>query len=210
MADAMARRWTTVGISWGSMRIGNRPKQSERCCWRVAGSEAGAVDHENAIVFHPRQRGALATTVPAPPPLEKLVRPAFAAGMECRSQCGACCIALSISSPIPGMPRGKPAGTPCVQLLPGFRCALFGRTERPAVCASLRPDPAMCGRSREEAMFFLTRLEAATSSPDVAGAERGGASRDGAEGGPSQRCFSQQLAVSSPEPPAPTGQKTPA
>ncbi|MBF7801077.1 YkgJ family cysteine cluster protein, partial [Klebsiella pneumoniae] len=29
--------------------------------------------------------------------------------MECRTDCGACCIAPSISSPIPGMPQGKPA-----------------------------------------------------------------------------------------------------
>ncbi|MFS9540720.1 YkgJ family cysteine cluster protein, partial [Klebsiella pneumoniae] len=26
--------------------------------------------------------------------------------MECRTDCGACCIAPSISSPIPGMPQG--------------------------------------------------------------------------------------------------------
>jgi Fe-S-cluster containining protein len=30
--------------------------------------------------------------------------------MNCRLGCGACCIAPSISSPIPGMPQGKPAG----------------------------------------------------------------------------------------------------
>ena len=30
--------------------------------------------------------------------------------MNCREGCGACCIAPSISSPIPGMPHGKPAG----------------------------------------------------------------------------------------------------
>ncbi|NYZ53719.1 YkgJ family cysteine cluster protein, partial [Escherichia coli] len=29
--------------------------------------------------------------------------------MECRPGCGACCTAPSISSPIPGMPDGKPA-----------------------------------------------------------------------------------------------------
>lgn len=84
--------------------------------------------------------------------------------MNCRSGCGACCIAPSITSPIPGMPRGKPAGVPCVQLLPDFRCALFGRPERPAVCASLRPTQEMCGASREEALAFLTRLETLTRS----------------------------------------------
>ncbi|MGR5456700.1 YkgJ family cysteine cluster protein, partial [Vibrio alfacsensis] len=30
--------------------------------------------------------------------------------MDCRLGCGACCIAPSISSPIPGMPNGKPSG----------------------------------------------------------------------------------------------------
>ena len=60
------------------------------------------------------------------------------------------------------MPRGKPAGVPCVQLLPDLRCALFGRPERPAVCASLRPTEEMCGADRAEAMAFLTRLEMLT------------------------------------------------
>lgn len=82
--------------------------------------------------------------------------------MECRPQCGACCIAPSISSPIPGMPHGKPAGIPCVQLLPDLRCALFGKPERPAVCVSLRPHASMCGASREEAMQHLGELELAT------------------------------------------------
>jgi uncharacterized protein len=60
------------------------------------------------------------------------------------------------------MPQGKPAGIPCVQLLPDLRCALFGRPERPAFCASLRPSQEMCGATREDAMDFLTRLESAT------------------------------------------------
>ena len=79
--------------------------------------------------------------------------------MVCQNGCGACCIAPSITSPIPGMPHGKPAGIPCVQLLPDFRCALFGRPERPAFCASLRPTEAMCGADREEALRGLARLE---------------------------------------------------
>jgi Fe-S-cluster containining protein len=83
--------------------------------------------------------------------------------MDCRPGCGACCIAPSISSPIPGMPDGKPAGVRCVQLLPDFRCALFGKAERPAVCASLRPNEAMCGANRDEALAFLRCLQAATN-----------------------------------------------
>ena len=83
--------------------------------------------------------------------------------MECRIGCGACCIAPSISSPIPGMPGGKPAGVRCAQLTPDNRCALFGRPERPAICASLRPLAEMCGRSNQEAMIRLTLLERATA-----------------------------------------------
>ncbi|HTJ77371.1 MAG TPA: YkgJ family cysteine cluster protein [Rariglobus sp.] len=82
--------------------------------------------------------------------------------MECRPDCGACCIAPSITSPIPGMPHGKPAGIPCVQLLPDFRCALFGRPERPAFCASLRPSESMCGSNRGDAMDYLGGLERQT------------------------------------------------
>jgi hypothetical protein len=60
------------------------------------------------------------------------------------------------------MPNGKPAGIPCVQLLPDYRCALFGHSERPAVCLSLRPTEEMCGITRDEALAHLTRLELAT------------------------------------------------
>jgi len=82
--------------------------------------------------------------------------------MECRSGCGACCIAPSISSPIPGMPEGKPAGVRCVQLTADNHCAVFGRPERPEVCRRLRPTLAMCGADRDEAMAGLMRLEVAT------------------------------------------------
>lgn len=60
------------------------------------------------------------------------------------------------------MPAGKPAGVPCVQLTDTLACRLFGQPGRPAVCASLRPGPEMCGNSRDEAWQHLTRLEAAT------------------------------------------------
>ena len=83
--------------------------------------------------------------------------------MECRPGCAACCIAPSISSSIPGMPRGKPAGVPCIQLTADRRCRLFGRPERPRVCASLRPTPEMCAGSDQEALEGLTRLEAETA-----------------------------------------------
>jgi len=60
------------------------------------------------------------------------------------------------------MPQGKPAGVACVQLDNAYRCRLFGKPERPAFCASLRPGPEMCGASRDEAMAFLSRLERLT------------------------------------------------
>jgi Fe-S-cluster containining protein len=86
-----------------------------------------------------------------------------AEAFACRVGCGACCIALSISSPIPGMPQGKPAGVRCVQLSAGNLCLLFGRAERPEVCTRLRPEPAMCGNSFDEAMHNIAQLEHATA-----------------------------------------------
>lgn len=83
----------------------------------------------------------------------------------CRSGCAACCIAPSISSPIPGMPNGKPAGVPCVQLDEQLRCRLFGQPERPAVCSGLQPSPEMCGDSREQALRWLGYLEVVTTPP---------------------------------------------
>lgn len=89
--------------------------------------------------------------------------------MTCRPGCGACCIAPSISTSIPGMSGGKPAGIPCIQLLADMRCALFGKPERPAVCVSLRPTEEMCGRSAQEALAGLTRLELLTQPPLISG-----------------------------------------
>ena len=60
------------------------------------------------------------------------------------------------------MLQGKPAGIRCVQLDDAMRCKLFGKPERPAFCASLRPDLEMCGSKREEAMAILHTLEHAT------------------------------------------------
>ena len=81
----------------------------------------------------------------------------------CRTGCGACCIAPSISSAIPGMPQGKPAGVPCVQLDDALRCRLFGHPERPVFCGTLKPGADMCGASRAEAMALLSALERATA-----------------------------------------------
>lgn len=81
----------------------------------------------------------------------------------CRPGCGACCIAPSISSPIPGMPEGKPAGVRCIQLNELNQCMIFGKPGRPAVCESLQPSMEMCGETREYALHYLSRLDELTS-----------------------------------------------
>jgi hypothetical protein len=60
------------------------------------------------------------------------------------------------------MPSGKPAFVRCVNLTDEDRCGLFGRSERPAVCQSLRPTLEMCGTSRDEALAGLVLLEQLT------------------------------------------------
>ncbi|MBE4895269.1 YkgJ family cysteine cluster protein [Enterobacter asburiae] len=83
--------------------------------------------------------------------------------MDCRPDCGACCTAPSISSPIPGMPEGKPANTRCVQLSETNLCMIFGSPLRPKVCSGLQPTAEMCGNTRGQAMTYLLDLEALTA-----------------------------------------------
>ncbi|MEF9958866.1 MAG: YkgJ family cysteine cluster protein [Niameybacter sp.] len=83
--------------------------------------------------------------------------------MECRQKCGACCIAPSISSTIPGMPKGKPASVRCIQLDEENRCKIFGHPERPRVCSGLQPSQEMCKACNEEAIKYLEELERLTS-----------------------------------------------
>lgn len=79
--------------------------------------------------------------------------------MECRVGCAACCIAITISSPIPGMPSGKPAGVPCVQLTEDYKCKLFGKPERPAVCGGFAAAEYTCGETNEDAFRILRMIE---------------------------------------------------
>jgi len=83
--------------------------------------------------------------------------------VQCRSGCGACCIAPSISSSIPGMPEGKPAGVRCVQLSVENHCMLFASPDRPSVCNSFDATPDVCGVSRGEALQLLEKLEQETN-----------------------------------------------
>lgn len=79
--------------------------------------------------------------------------------MACRMGCGACCIAPSISSPIPGMPGGKPAFTRCIHLQSDFSCGIFESPDRPKVCADFQAETLVCGSNREEALSILASLE---------------------------------------------------
>lgn len=61
------------------------------------------------------------------------------------------------------MPNGKPAGVRCLHLDDENLCRLFGKPERPAVCSSLRAEPAMCGANRDEALRTLAGWEVLTA-----------------------------------------------
>ena len=86
--------------------------------------------------------------------------------MQCRSDCGACCIAISIHLPFYGMPEGKAAGVPCMHLSPEMRCVLYGDPRRPALCDAFIPEREFCGDTREEALLRLAQLEV-QSLPDT-------------------------------------------
>lgn len=83
--------------------------------------------------------------------------------MKCRANCGACCTAPSITSPIPELPKGKPAGVPCIHLDAEYLCKIFNSPERPKVCSAFQAEESICGDSREMAMATLTLLETETS-----------------------------------------------
>jgi Fe-S-cluster containining protein len=83
--------------------------------------------------------------------------------MDCRLGCGACCIAPSITSSIPGMPKGKMAGERCVQLSDDNLCKIFGQQERPDVCSSFSATLDVCGKTNAEALYLISTLELQTS-----------------------------------------------
>ena len=83
--------------------------------------------------------------------------------VDCQPDCGACCIAITISSAIPGMPHGKLAGEHCVQLDTSRRCQLFGSPERPQVCEQFKPRVELCAHGPLHAMRQLEALERLTA-----------------------------------------------
>ncbi|MDX2504743.1 MAG: YkgJ family cysteine cluster protein [Gammaproteobacteria bacterium] len=79
--------------------------------------------------------------------------------MQCRKGCGACCIAPSISTAIPGMAKGKPAGERCIQLNENNCCKLFAQPSRPEVCLLFQADEEFCGDSNVAALKRLSLLQ---------------------------------------------------
>ncbi len=79
--------------------------------------------------------------------------------MNCRELCGACCIMPSISSSIPGMPNGKPGGTPCIHLTAQYQCGIFTSPDRPKVCDGFKAEKLVCGNNQYEALIILGQLE---------------------------------------------------
>ncbi len=82
--------------------------------------------------------------------------------IDCK-KCGACCIAPSITTAMPNMPNGKPAGIRCANLTNENLCRLYGRPERPAFCCGWKPAPEVCGESFAQAMKNLAVLEKDTA-----------------------------------------------
>jgi len=87
--------------------------------------------------------------------------------IQCRPACAACCIVISISSPLPGMPNGKPAGIPCVNLDELQRCKIYDSIDYPLVCRNHKASPEFCGETKEEAMERLGELERLTQNDDL-------------------------------------------
>jgi Fe-S-cluster containining protein len=88
--------------------------------------------------------------------------PAAGRSVKCRPGCAACCVQISISSALPGMPRGKPAGARCRNLNVDNLCSIYGTREYPAVCENFKPSEEMCGDRNEQAMAYLENLEKLT------------------------------------------------
>ena len=81
--------------------------------------------------------------------------------MQCRPGCGACCTAISISSPLPGHPHGKPAGERCVNLTPENLCAVWD-SRLPDICRAFTAVEWLCGSSADEAFELIRQAEKET------------------------------------------------
>lgn len=71
---------------------------------------------------------------------------------------GVCCVTLSISSTLPEMPLGKPAGIKCIHLSDDYRCYIYFSTDKPKVCTNFNPEPEFCGTGKDEALKIFYSL----------------------------------------------------
>ncbi|PCK08025.1 MAG: hypothetical protein COA42_11310 [Alteromonadaceae bacterium] len=85
--------------------------------------------------------------------------------MQCRSQCGACCIAPSINHPYYGMPNGKPANVACIHLAhEDMSCKIWNSPHYPKTCKNFAAEAAFCGETRAQALDIIAALEISTQS----------------------------------------------
>jgi hypothetical protein len=83
--------------------------------------------------------------------------------MECRKGCGACCIYISISSPLPNHPNGKPPGKMCHNLKSDLSCSLWETDQMPEICKKFKADPELCGSNFIDAKNRIKKLEELTN-----------------------------------------------
>jgi len=82
--------------------------------------------------------------------------------MICRPGCAVCCINISISSELPGMKDGKPAGIRCINLNEDNLCNIYNTELYPRVCSNFSPSVEMCGTTTEDARLYLETMEKLT------------------------------------------------
>ena len=82
----------------------------------------------------------------------------------CHNNCAACCSVISISSSLPSMPFGKPAGLRCIKLNDENLCTIHEKDNYPLVCKNFKMNYETCGTSAEQAIYNLEILENLTSS----------------------------------------------
>lgn len=84
--------------------------------------------------------------------------------MKCRKGCAACCIYTTITSPLPGMPEGKPRGVPCINLdMNTLMCRIWNTDIYPEFCKKFVAQADCCGNSREEANRLIEEMDKATT-----------------------------------------------
>ena len=61
------------------------------------------------------------------------------------------------------MPFGKPAGIRCFNLSESNLCKIYKKENYPAVCENFKMNYETCGKSAEQAIYNLEKLEKLTS-----------------------------------------------